>query len=281
MNFSEFIKANKISDSEALENYLDFTGDLVNGNIYTEQQEIDRMIEFLCALCDPEQESRNIALLHELGVPQENALAMLGVAHCNLGSMYYTGTFLPLDYMKAKVHYESGYRFGEGQAACNLGYIYLYNRTGEYRPDKAFECFSFAASQDNINATYKLGDLYNQGLYVEKSPLRAFAMYRKAEDLIEDYNDTYWTADVYPRLAEFYAEGKVVDKDLAAAHSYYMSAADSAFERILSGDKNAEDIQKRCVDKAIEILPFLTGDEGLSPGTAMNGLNDTTQTEGD
>lgn len=73
------------------------------------------------------------------------------------------------DYQKAQKYYEKSADLHNAQAACNLGYIYEYGRTGEKNLEKAFYYYSEAAILGNANAYYKVGDSYRYGDFVKKT----------------------------------------------------------------------------------------------------------------
>lgn len=50
-----------------------------------------------------------------------------------------------------------------------LGYIYYYGRTGKPDYEKAFKCFTLGYQSDQIEAGYKLADMYKNGYYVEQN----------------------------------------------------------------------------------------------------------------
>ena len=107
------------------------------------------------------------------------------------------------DYRKAQSYYEKAADLGNDQAACNLGYIYEYGRTGEKNPQKAFDWFKKSADQDNANAAYKVGDAYFYGDGVERNDGSAFHYYIKASNIAKksDGRDDDIKSDIYYRIA--------------------------------------------------------------------------------
>lgn len=78
------------------------------------------------------------------------------------------------DYEVAQEYYEQAASLGSDQAACNLGYIYAFGRTGKRDDEKAFYYFSSAALDGNPNGMYKVGDAYYYGDFVKKNLDLAF-----------------------------------------------------------------------------------------------------------
>ena len=93
-------------------------------------------------------------------------------------------------------------------AACEgLGYIWYYGRLGEKDYEKAFYYFSMAAEEGNVNAGYKIADMYKNGYYVEKD----YEKYKEIiEELYEEIRDEnpweYPISDVTSRLARIRKE---------------------------------------------------------------------------
>lgn len=112
------------------------------------------------------------------------------------------------DYNKAQKYYEKAANMHNAQAACNLGYIYEYGRTGEKNPEKAFYYYSEAALLGNANAYYKLGDCYLYGDFVAKNKNLAFLNYQQACDIAENSGvDDDIKSDIYYRMALCYFDG--------------------------------------------------------------------------
>ena len=101
---------------------------------------------------------------------------------CNLGNIYHGGPE-PEDYEKVVALYELGAERGSGQASVNLGYVYYYGRAGKRDYARADECYARAVFlEDNVEALWKLGDLYAGGKGVPKSDRMAWRLYSMAYD---------------------------------------------------------------------------------------------------
>ena len=91
-----------------------------------------------------------------------------------------------------------------------LGYIYYYGRVNNGIPEyeKAYKYYSLAALSGNIEARYKIGDMYKNGYYLKKNERIAKSIYDSLyyDALKEFHRDpkTSSLADVSLRLAGFY-----------------------------------------------------------------------------
>ena len=76
---------------------------------------------------------------YEICVENGNPIAAL-----NLGTLYYTGTYLERDYQKAAALYEIAAKAGERRAICNLGYCWYYGRHQAVDYERAYSYFHLA-----------------------------------------------------------------------------------------------------------------------------------------
>lgn len=108
----------------------------------------------------------------------------------DLGAVYYERK----EYDLALKYYEMAADHNYHPANLGLGYIWYYGRTGTVDYEKAFEYFSKERGDDN--ADYKLADMYKNGYYVEKDPV-------KYKELIEElYSRVRYTDNVQDKLPE-------------------------------------------------------------------------------
>lgn len=147
-----------------------------------------------------------------------------------LGAFYYAGEteFVEQDYEKAVHYYTESmnnktieHKYNT-DALNNLGYCYYYGRLGEKDYKKAFLHFGKAAFLNHPNAMYKIGDMYNNGIYIKKDIETAFYWYKKS--YIFSKNDDYINASVAQRIGKAYIEGEIVEKDLLKALKYLQIA---------------------------------------------------------
>ncbi|RVU73113.1 MULTISPECIES: tetratricopeptide repeat protein [Lactobacillus] len=130
------------------------------------------------------------------------------------------------DYRKAKKYYEESAKLGNTQAACNLGYIYEYGRTGEKNHEKAFDWFKKSADNNNANAAYKVGDAYFYGDGVPRNDSLAFQYYSQASSIARSSNgrDDDIKSDIYYRIALCLHVGRGVDQNDLLALRYINEA---------------------------------------------------------
>ncbi|MBP2056873.1 TPR repeat protein [Lactobacillus colini] len=134
------------------------------------------------------------------------------------------------NYQKAQEYYEKSANLHNAQAACNLGYIYEYGRTGEKDTEKAFYYYSEAALLGNANAFYKVGDSYLYGNFVAKNGNLAFLNYMQAAGFAEDSGtDEDIKSDIYYRIAVCYFNGIGTEKDNLTALMYINRAESYAY----------------------------------------------------
>ena len=96
-------------------------------------------------------------------------------AMAELGGMYYGER----QYDLAIKYYEMAAEYDNVYAIAGLGYIWYYGRTGVKDYEKAFHYFSRAKDLGDMEAAYKVADMYKNGYYVEKNP-------GKYKEIIED-----------------------------------------------------------------------------------------------
>ena len=121
---------------------------------------------------------------------------------------------------------EQGYSLG----AERLGYCYFYGDGVERDYEKAYKYFVKGAFDNLIPSTYKLGDMYRDGLYVEQDKGEAYRLYKRAYDLLSEKNN-YNGADVCMRLAELFYKGDSPGAGLDLHKAlYFAQRAEREFE---------------------------------------------------
>ena len=137
-----------------------------------------------------------------------------------LGGWYYEEKRFDL----ALKYYEMAAECGHPAADVCLGYIWYYGRTGRRDFEKAFHYYSRSMEAGNLQAAYKVADMYRNGYYVEKD-------YEKYCAMIEELYPKIQTAmylndplpEIYTRLARIRMEQERYEeagKLLAAAKEF-------------------------------------------------------------
>lgn len=169
-------------------------------------------------------------------------------AACNLGSLYYTGRIGSRDFEQAVKYYTIAADGGCRAAQENLGYCYYYGRTGEKDYKKAFHYFALGAFDGHLNSLYKIGDMYRNGFYVDKSEIEAFRIYQHCLETLTEEALPLVGADIMMRMGDCYFDGVGVETDFRKALSFYQKAEELYYDRLMRGDY----LIKRCYEKVIE-----------------------------
>ena len=167
----------------------------------------------------------------------------------NLGELHYGGNHgFELNFKLAMQYYKKAAKLGNRCAQENLGYCYYYGRDGKPDYKKAFHYFSLGAFTDRLTSLYKIGDMYLNGLYVEKNEKEAFYIYQHCLDTMSYTEKDRVAGPVYLRLANMYLDGIGTKEKPRTALKYYQKA-----ERYLSDMVQAGDAKyKRSLNAAIE-----------------------------
>lgn len=96
------------------------------------------------------------------------------------------------DFKNAVDYYNLASSMGNDQATCNLGYCHLYGRYVEANTDLAIAYFELASYRKNIDACYKLGDVYGSDKWGVKDDELSLYYYRMAASFLIDDN---WEVD--------------------------------------------------------------------------------------
>ena len=169
-----------------------------------------------------------------------------------LGGYYYEIKQFDL----ALKYYEMAASYDYDEAYECLGYIWYYGRTGERDYKKAFEYFSKMMAKGNLQATYKVADMYKNGYYVEKDQA-------KYEEIIEGlYKKIQKCRNVFdpvPEVCTRLAKIRLDHSKEREAVNLYLTAKDWLAQRIyynaFFGNLN---IMKWLIDDLYEIIEFDT-----------------------
>ncbi|KRL83405.1 tetratricopeptide repeat protein [Ligilactobacillus apodemi] len=88
------------------------------------------------------------------------------------------------EYGQAVEYYRLAAMLGNVQAIANLGYCYLYGRQIKANLDLALAYFKVAAQKENIDAAYKLGDIYGSTKWGIQDDELSNYYYRQAVNFI-------------------------------------------------------------------------------------------------
>ena len=170
----------------------------------------------------------------------------------NYGTLFYTGRIGKQDFAAAEKYYAMAAKEDYPLATENLGYIYYYGRTGKVDYAKAYMCFAKGTILHRRPiSTYKLGDMYKNGYYVDKEPKTSFELYKKAEEFLQDIDNDYElevaAPDVHFRLGCCYQAGLGTEKNLDEALKYLHLAEQGFIKKIRTGDFFVKDLLKKTI----------------------------------
>lgn len=167
-----------------------------------------------------------------------------------LGGYYYEKKLfdLALKYYEMAASYDYDYAY-----EC-LGYIWYYGRTGVKDYEKAFKYFSKMMEKGNLQATYKVADMYKNGYFVEKNQKKYEEMIEELYPKVKNCNNVFDPVpEVYTRLARIRAD----QGNKREAVNLYFYAKDFLAQRIrfnaFFGNLN---IMKWLIDDLYELIDF-------------------------
>lgn len=103
----------------------------------------------------------------------------------NIGCMYRDGINVKRDYKQAKEWFSKAVQYGDVLSKVELAKIYSYSKedTGMKQDlEKSEELLNEAIETDNPEVYYKLGQMYERGVFFEKNPQQAITLYKKAAE---------------------------------------------------------------------------------------------------
>lgn len=169
--------------------------------------------------------------------------------HCDalldLGAIYLGGRGIERNEKRALAYYQAAADQLYPKAFRCLGNFWLYwsSEAPDYK--RAFDAFYQGSLLEEQNALYELGDMYRDGIQVEKDAHMAFKLYQRAENAVarNDFgyagNDVSWDdcySDVQLRLGECYLDGIGTEADLEQAVERLQEAVRVYRRRIQIGD---------------------------------------------
>lgn len=157
-------------------------------------------------------------------------------------------------------YYRLAASMGEEVAFSNLGYCYLYGRAIEPDLDLAIAYFKMAAKKGNIDAMYKLGDIFSSDKWERKDMERSdyylnMALNELYRKYYHDQGIYYFDElDDYPSLclacAVAHLPGGSMFMDLRFAYELLIHAK-RGYETAL---ENGSDMYQKSYEKTLELL---------------------------
>lgn len=181
----------------------------------------------------------------------------------DLGSLYCNGDRgFEQNYERAAHYYQMAADHGSGIARENLGYCYYYGRIGAPDYEKAFFCFAAGAFGGRLVSLYEIGDMYRNGLFVEKNEREAFCIFMHCIETMTPEEEHCVAGPVYLRLGQMLLDGAGTERDpkgalvclqKAESYLYDMVAAGEGFylpsmEQAVEGQAAARDVLKLRLD---------------------------------
>lgn len=164
-------------------------------------------------------------------------------------------------YLKSVEYYRLAAAMGEEHAISNLGYCYLYGRGIEPNTSLAIAYFTIASNMEDIDATYKLGDIYSSEKWGVKDTELSIYYYSKAVELIVEGPwlkgvDIRWVTELeqYPSLCyaiarETFTNGSI-SKNLKTSYQFLKHAEIGYRNALANGDK----MYKESYEGVLELL---------------------------
>lgn len=167
--------------------------------------------------------------------------------------------YLNKDYATAIEYYHLASTMNNVQAACNLGYCYLYGKGVKANTEVAIAYFELAAIRNNVEACYNLGDIYRNDKWGIKDTELSVYYYRMAATFIIGEDD--WSGDTisftdelqeYPSLCfalgrELMPNGNLA-LNLEGAYQFLRHAEKGYSKQIMNGAEFYEKNYHKVVD---------------------------------
>lgn len=182
----------------------------------------------------------------------------------NKGAKYYQEP----TFYKAVEYYRLASAMGNIHAIANLGYCYLYGRDIEQNTDLAIAYLKIAALRKDVDAAYKLGDIYNNTKWGLFDKELSIYYYRMAASLIinDEWEEGYniaWCSEFkrYPSLCfalgREMSVGGSLTTDVKCAYEY-LKYAEYGYHLALT---NGDSFYQKCYCDVAEMLESKQFDE--------------------
>ncbi len=167
----------------------------------------------------------------------------------DLGAQYYDGSRgFEQDFSKAVHCYKLAAANGSRQAQENLGYCYYYGRNMPVDYEKAFRYFALGAFDGHLISLYKIGDMYQNGYYVDKDPAEAFHIYSHCLETMTDEAAPTVAGPVFLRVGNAFLNGIGTKEDPKSALICFQKAEAYLFDMVAGGNV----MYKKSLQDAIE-----------------------------
>lgn len=175
----------------------------------------------------------------------------------NKGVKFYTEG----QYDKAVEYYRIAAAMGNVKATANLGYCYLYGRSIDVNVSEAIAMFIIASSKRDVDAAYKLGDIYSRDKWGVLDKELSVYYYRMAASYIideewEGRHEILWHSKLqrYPSLcfalARELAPGGEMATNIELSYQF-LKHAELGYEKELA---NGADFYKESYENVINML---------------------------
>lgn len=176
----------------------------------------------------------------------------------NLGTLYFDPHYGNQDYEKACAAFKKGAEHGDLDCGGMYGWCLYYGLGTEKNPDAAFPLIlKQSAAEEDPNATFLLGEMYWDGVYLEKDPSAAFHIDMKLLHSFQtldddpDENPPMCAAGVLLRVGDYVLNDNVWDLALTC----YQRAELICYNRLQRGDHMAQEQLRKAqegIDRAEE-----------------------------
>ena len=156
--------------------------------------------------------------------------------------------YLAEDYDIAEEYYKVAAAMGCVEAISNLGYYYMYHANPLNR-NKAITFFRVGANFNSVESLYKLGDIYRNGIGIDKDVELGLYYFKQAFEII-DKNSNSIDYRNYPSLffaiAKEYMKGGSYNENLNIAYFHLCNAMDGYEYSINNGLTYYEEAYNAC-----------------------------------
>jgi len=150
------------------------------------------------------------------------------------------------NYRAAVEYYRLAASMGNLQAVSNLGYCYLYGRDIERNLSFAIAYLKNAANRKNVDAAYKLGDIYGSDKWGIKDPEMSIYYYRMAVSYLTDEQESWDYLEYDDNLQQYpslcfalgreHSRGGNLYTDIEVSYKFLMHAKLGYEKALANGD---------------------------------------------